>query len=113
MTTYILQQPPSLNAMYYNVAGKGRRKSHQYISWIRGELKALIAQRAKPFEGPAKVIITCPKTRGDIDNRIKPTLDLLVRAGVLRDDRSDYVRLVEIKWASDIQIMHVELLPCK
>lgn len=39
MTTFVLTPPPSANAMYYNVAGAGRRKTRQYQAWIRGELK--------------------------------------------------------------------------
>jgi Holliday junction resolvase RusA-like endonuclease len=107
---FVLTPPPSVNAMYYNVAGGGRRKTRQYAAWIRGELKALLAQRAKPFEGCATVTITLPKSKADPDNKIKPTLDLLVRAGVLKDDRSDYVSGVSVT-VGDVQMMHVEVKP--
>lgn len=94
--------------MYYNVAGAGRRKTRQYQAWIRGELKALIAQRAKPVVGCATVSITLPKSKGDADNKIKPTLDLLVRAGVLKDDRSDYVSGVSVTFGL-VDMMHVKV----
>ena len=50
------------------------------------------------------------KTRGDCDNRIKPVLDLLVRAGILVDDRSDYVSSVSISY-DDVQMCHVSVTP--
>lgn len=95
--------------MYYNMPGKGRRKTRQYASWIQGELKALIAQRARPFTERATVSITIPNhTRGDCDSRIKATLDLLVRAGILKDDRSDFVKAVSVTFG-DVQCLHVKI----
>lgn len=108
MPTYVLTPPPSVNAMYYNVAGAGRRKTRQYQAWIRGELRALLAQRAKPVDGKATVKITLPKSRGDIDNKVKPTLDLLVRAGVLPDDKQKFVSGISVS-VGNVQMMHVQV----
>lgn len=110
MTIYVLSVPPSINACFANTK-QGRRKTAKYRSWIRGELKALVAQRARPVAVPASVSITLPRSmRGDCDNRIKPTLDLLVRAGVLKDDRSDFVRSVSAT-IGNVEMMHVEVGP--
>src|SRR5512146_1143626 len=96
MPTYVLAVPPSTNNLYANV-GKGRRKKPAYSAWIRGELKALVAQRARPVEPPVSLHIVLPeKTRGDASNRIKPCEDLLVKAGVIPDDRKAFVRSVTV-----------------
>lgn len=109
MTTYVLAVPPSVNQMYANAKRGGRFKTRAYKSWIAGELKALLAQRAKPLGSPAVISITLPLgTRGDCDNRIKPTIDLLVHAGILKDDRSDFVRSVSVSFGG-VQMMHVEV----
>lgn len=115
MTTFVLSVPPSVNAMYYNLSGKGRRKTRQYREWLKGETAALVAQRAKPIEGRASVTITLPKgTRGDCDGRIKGTLDLLVKCGVLKDDSKQYLGSVTASFSasSEDQMMRVEIAPC-
>lgn len=111
MSTYVLAVPPSTNSLFFNVKGRGRVKSTKYRAWIKAELLALIAQRAKPVTERASVAITIPKiTRGDADNRIKPVLDLLVRAGILTDDGGKHVGAVSITFG-DVQMMHVEIVP--
>jgi crossover junction endodeoxyribonuclease RusA len=108
---YNLSVPPSANKLFANVPGKGRVKASAYRKWIKGELLALVAQRAKPVIGRASVAITLPTgTRGDADNRIKPTLDLLVRAGVLADDGAKHVGSVSITFGK-VTLMQVEVLP--
>lgn len=97
--TFELATPPSVNAMYANRrgGGRGRVPTRAYESWQRGELKALIAQRAKPVLPPVNVSISLPSTmRGDADNRCKPTLDLLVKAGVIPNDNRNIVRSITI-----------------
>ena len=110
MPTYVISTPPSANALFHNRKG-GRFKTRAYTAWIKGELLALTSQRAKPVGVRAGVSIKLPrKTRGDCDNRIKPVLDLLVRAGILVDDRSDYVASVSISY-DDVQMCHVCVTP--
>lgn len=110
MTTYVLKVPPSANSLFHN-GKRGRFKTAKYTAWIKGELNALLDQRAKPVTERATVAITIPKvTRGDCDNRIKPCLDLLVRAGILKDDSSAYVGAVSMTFG-DVQMMHVEITP--
>lgn len=107
-----LATPPSVNAMYANRSGRkgvgrGRIKTPAYLAWQRGELLALTAQRARPVVPPVNVTIALPNTmRGDADNRMKPTLDLLVKAGVLPDDNRHIVRSITIGF-HDAKLMHV------
>lgn len=110
MATYVLGVPPSANALFYNArANGGRYKTRQYKAWIRGELAALVAQRARPVAGRATIKITVPNNkRRDIDSYLKATCDLLVRAGVLTDDRSDYVGSISASFA-DVEMMHVSV----
>jgi Holliday junction resolvase RusA-like endonuclease len=100
-----------VNNLFHNLRNGGRRRTARYTSWIDGELKALTAQRAKPISARASVAITLPNaTRGDCDNRIKPVLDLLVKAGVLADDSGKHVGAVSVTFG-DVQMMHVAVEP--
>lgn len=111
MPVYQITTPPSVNKLYANKRTGGRVKTAAYRSWIRGCLKELLAQRAKPIGRRAKVVITLPKkTSGDVDGRIKSALDLLVRAGVLIDDRSDYVASVTASFG-DVSMCEVSVEP--
>lgn len=42
--------------------------------------------------GPCDVAIYLPPFRGDIDNRVKPCLDVAVAAGIIADDGQRYLR---------------------
>lgn len=107
---FVLSVPPSANKLFWNLPGKGRRKARQYCAWIKGELNALIAQKAKPFIGPATISITVPNhTRRDADNYAKPVLDLLVRGGILAGDSSDSVRSISVTFSHDNQCVHVNI----
>lgn len=111
MTTYVLSVPPSTNQLFVNRKSGGRFKASKYRAWIKGELAALLAQRARPVTGRSAVTITIPKgTRGDCDNRIKPAIDLLVRAGILADDSSAHLGAVSMTFG-DVQMMHVSIEP--
>lgn len=103
-----LAVPPSTNKLYAN-AGRSRKKTAAYSAWIRGELKALVAQRAKPVPIPVTISILLPDTmRGDASNRIKATEDLLVRAGIIPNDSKKFVRSISISFHSG-PMMFVEV----
>lgn len=105
--------PPSVNAMYANVAGRGRVKSERYRIWLNAEGWNLKTQhnRIHRFTVPVYVTIAIaePKRRFDIDNRIKGILDLAVTYGVIPDDNSDWVRGVNIYIAPDKSFEGVEV----
>lgn len=70
-----------------------------------------MAQRAKPIGTRAIVKITVPNNkRRDADSYLKAVLDLLVRAGVLVDDRSDYVASATATFG-DVAMCHVSIEP--
>lgn len=95
-----LPMPPSLNNAYENFQARSkktgkmvtrRRKSDEYDAWkntaIGCILQAVAADRR--IAGPVCVAIALPeKMRGDVDNRIKPILDALVKSGRIDDDRN-------------------------
>lgn len=93
--------PPSVNSAWRNVPGKGRVRTGAYKVWATAAGWALKAQRiVGGFDGPVSVAIECRRDRStsDIDNRIKPVLDLLTTHGVLTDDR--LVVRVSAEWAA-------------
>lgn len=83
--------PPSTNALYTNVPGKGRVKTARYKTWIT-EAGWAAKVSAGPgnlpsFRGAVAVAIEVPRSsRIDLDN-IKAVPDLLVSLGIIADDR--------------------------
>lgn len=88
MITVTLPLAPSVNGAFRNVEGKGRVRTGPYKTWAQSAGWELKAQR--PVRCDANrllILIALPeKMPGDVDNRVKPTLDLLVSLGVIRDD---------------------------
>lgn len=96
-----LPVPPTLNNAYRNVPGKGRVKTREYGAWLAPAIIIIRAsvRTAKAVRGPLHIAIRLPlKMRGDIDNRIKPILDALVKSGRIDDDRN--VRWLTV-WRED------------
>lgn len=86
----LLPMPPSLNAMFRNVAGVGRVKTKAYKAWLKeaDDYYWMQKSKIKPVEGEYKLTIRVPKTmRGDADNRIKAVSDYLVSREITPDDR--------------------------
>ncbi len=84
--------PPSVNALYRNVAGRGRVKTGAYKRWR--DVAASYAWKQKPvggfprFDREFEIIILVPaKMQGDVDNRAKATLDVLKEWLIISDDR--------------------------
>jgi len=85
--------------------GLGRTKSRDYKDWIKRADAMFTEQRMRDSGlrrqvwvgnlATYSVDIRVPKTRGDIDNRIKAILDFLVRVGLTLDDR--HARRVSIE----------------
>ena len=80
--------PPSVNALFFN-RRRGRGKTLAYRTWRAGAHAELEAQPAWHVPGKIEVrIYLAAHTQGDADNRIKATLDALVTAGRIKDDRN-------------------------
>lgn len=103
--------PPSANTIFRNVPGRGRVKTAAYVKWRADAALGLrVIQKAGHIDGPVAIHIRVKRLRknSDIDNRIKPTLDALVEAGVIEDDR--HVQRVSAEWADDVATCEVEVV---
>ena len=100
VVTVKLTIPPSVNACWANVEGVGRVRSTAYRRWSKLAVQELQAQRAGRIAGKFAIVITAKRTKRkrDIDNIIKPLLDLL--AGVVTDDDSECER-VSAGWTEE------------
>lgn len=82
--------PPSANNIYANVA-HGRAKTSAYAAWRKGAA-FLIRAQVRPsarIGGPVAIEIEMPRgLAGDLDNRLKPSIDCLVASGRIDDDRN-------------------------
>jgi Holliday junction resolvase RusA-like endonuclease len=80
--------PPSVNSIFFNrPKGKGRGKTLAYRNWRAIADRELRDQPSWHVPGKVVIKIRVGPARGDIDNRIKATLDLLVCAGRIEDDK--------------------------
>ena len=89
-TVLTLPTPPSVNAAYRNVPGRGRAKTATYIEWMDEADAAFLQQQRsiRRVEGTYELAIRIPaNTRGDISNRIKVCEDYLVSREITSDDK--------------------------
>lgn len=94
--------PPSLNNIYFNVPGKGRKKTARYRTWINAAGWDVALAKPKLMVGPVTITILLnrPNKTSDVDNRKKALIDLLVRHGVLANDRQ--VQKSSIEWSDAV-----------
>lgn len=93
---FSLPLPPSTNGLFVNgwVGKKGAKKlrripSKPYKAWREVAGWALKSQDHWHIGGAVNVAIYLPaKMQGDVDNRIKAVLDLLVKYDRIDDDRN-------------------------
>lgn len=87
-TLILSMAPPSVNALFHN-RKKGRGKTLAYRNWRAFADQELRDQPSWHVLGKIEVrIYLAATTRGDADNRIKATLDCLVNAGRIEDDKN-------------------------
>lgn len=104
--TFIIPEPPSANNLFRNVPGKGRVKTERYNIWMQAAAWDVLLENNKPrkvetLTGPVEISIEMGKCRGDIDNRNKAVLDLMVKCGVIADDKQ--VQLLVIARDSNVK----------
>lgn len=101
--------PPSVNAMYRNVPGKGRVKTGAYKTWASAAGYSLLRQRPEKHKGDVILNLQFgPRNkRADVSNLIKATEDLLVNMGVIEDDR--FVVSVLAAWNDSVDGALVEV----
>ena len=109
MTIFSCSPPPSVNRMYI----KGRIKSEAYRAWLSEAGWQLKAQNVRPVPGPVSLNISCPENgRRDLGNHEKPMTDLLVRMGLIEDDRNRIVRKITLEWTDQpSMLIRIESVP--
>ena len=101
--SYVMPVPPSLNNIYENNRGGGRRKSKAYGAWCLEADWELARQKPVRFDKrvDVSIYIAEPSRASDIDNRLKPILDSLQRCGVIERDDNRFVRSVRGAWSAE------------
>jgi crossover junction endodeoxyribonuclease RusA len=105
-----LPTPPSVNALYRNVNGRGRVKSSAYKAWLIDADAYFLVQKRRltPVNGQYELAIKVPNVRGDIDNRIKAISDFLVSREITPDDR--HCQRVSVERDAGMDCCRVEII---
>lgn len=106
--------PPSVNELFKNKASGGRAKNSRYVNWLGHASWVLRTQNPHKITGPTIIVATVERNRprGDIDNRTKAVLDLLVEQDVIEDD--SLVEAVAWSWTrGGDDLCHVCVLPAQ
>lgn len=110
MTTFNLPIPPSTNNLFFNRKQGGRAPTQAYLAWQTHAGLMLNAQHARPIAGEVRIDIKVADAgRFDLDNTIKPALDLLKKHGVIEDDNRKVVRGLSADWAEGIEGMQIRV----
>ena len=98
MVTFTIPFPPSVNAMFANIPGKGRIKTAKYKAWIDTAGWIIRAQKVPYTSGPVSIslVMKRPNAASDVDNRQKAAIDLCVKMGLIDDDK--HVMSVSAAW---------------
>ena len=95
-TSCLLEKPFSANKMYVPIARGKMVKSKKYNDWIVRNLPIVIENLSPAQDYPINLEILIManhlwRRKNDIDNLVKPLIDLLVRAEIVPDDTSRYI----------------------
>lgn len=105
--TYFVTPPPSANNLFFN-GKKGRVKSTEYRVWQTLAGFQLNTQRAKPIAGSVAVYYAVPRNnRRDLGNYEKALSDLLVKYGVISDDRK--IGWITLCWHDDDDKVRIDV----
>jgi Holliday junction resolvase RusA-like endonuclease len=107
-----LPKPPSVNALFFNKAGKGRVRTSLYNDWRTNAGWILRMQKQQPINGPVSVSYAlCDEGKGDLGNLEKAVTDLLVSHRMIDGDSRDVVRRITLEWSSQITGCRVTIKP--
>ena len=85
----ISAKPPSVNQMYTNVPGRGRILTSRYRTWKQAAQWDCV--KAGKVAGPFMAQITVDRSmrhkNADVDNLIKPLMDLLQSQNIIENDK--------------------------
>lgn len=96
--------PVPLSACFTNVKGRGRVPTSRYLAWQNEALWAVKGQRPAKHTGQVSIfvrLVAPDKRHRDAGNCDKAICDILVKAGVIKDDSNRYVRRLTYEWADD------------
>lgn len=96
-----LPWPPSLSKCFTNVKGRGRVPTKEYKAWTEHALWEIASQKPRKFAGEVSIwigLVAPDKRRMDADNRLKATLDVLVKSGIIQDDSNRVLRRISVEW---------------
>lgn len=99
MSSFWIPWPPTSNTMF-GLKGHHRFVSKTYADWKDTAGEHLMQQRPDKFDEPVCISIRLrapTKRKWDIDNRVKPILDLLVSHQIIADDNSLLVRRIDVR----------------
>lgn len=112
---FTMPTPPSVNALFRNVKGRGRVKTEAYFDFIQMGITAIRNQQVPALSGPVIMVygierIARNALEADISNRLKAIEDTIVKAGVIEDDR--FVTGIAISWLPRANgLAHVSIMP--
>lgn len=106
-----LDLPPSANRMWGRRNGGGYSLSPAYTAWKKAAGQLVMIARQAPVRGRfiASLRIQRGASRIDLDNFVKPTLDLMQYMGIIENDA--LCERVTITWADDADKLEVEVEP--
>lgn len=110
MRSIVLPVPPSANRLFVNTGRWGKRtRSREYHHWNRDCLFELRYEHPKPAGiKHCEIVVTARiNWKRDLDNIVKPLLDLLQDAGEIEDDR--YVCRIKISRCAETDRDKVKL----
>jgi Holliday junction resolvase RusA-like endonuclease len=113
MITLSLPFPPSVNALYRNVPGRGRVKTERYKTWLRAagnEVLATPLDRRVPIMGRFTLIVLAgrpDKRLRDLDNLLKATGDLLQAHGLIENDC--LAESIYVAWSPTVEKRRIEV----
>ena len=109
--TLLLPYPPSTNRIWRYAKNRVYR-SAEYKAWLAEGGEALRKQAHETYTYPVSIEFRVgrpDRRRRDLDNTIKPTLDLLEAGNVLADDCLMH-RMLAL-WVDDVTGIQVDIYP--
>lgn len=102
-TSCIINKPFSANQMYVPIARGKMAKSRKYNAWIEKNLPVLKEEMLPASQFPINVELLVManhlwRMKNDVDNLVKPLIDLLVRAEIVPDDKTRFINSVKVRY---------------